>query len=162
MVAMTITSMGLVKMGFNPNYGIDKYFLDRAVGKKEIAELEGLEFQVKLFDGMSKEENDKFVLSSILEVDQMEKEMDKLINAWIDGDVQGLETFFTDNIQKYPELKNLYKKMLDGRNERMVEKIVTYLKSGKKYLIVVGAGHMVGKKGIVQLLKNKGIKLKQL
>jgi uncharacterized protein YbaP (TraB family) len=162
MVAMTITSMGLVKMGFNPNYGIDKYFLDRAVGKKEIAELEGLEFQMKLFDGMSKEENDKFLLSSILEVDRMEKEMDKLISAWIDGDVERLETFFTENIQKYPELKNLYKKMLDGRNERMVEKIVTYLKSGKKYLIVVGAGHMVGKKGIVQLLKNKGIKVEQL
>ena len=162
MVALSITSMSLMKMGFNPNYGIDKYFLDRAVGKKEIAELEGLEFQMKLFDSMSKEENDKFLLSTILEADRMEKEIDKLIDAWIDGDLQEMETFFTDNIQKYPELKNLYEKILDGRNERMVEKIVTYLKSGKKYFIVVGAGHMVGEKGIVQLLKNKGIKIEQL
>jgi len=56
MVAMSIINMELMKLGFNPNYGIDKYFLDKvsestsAPGKKEIVELEGVEYQVKLFE----------------------------------------------------------------------------------------------------------------
>jgi len=162
MVAMTITSMELLKLGFNPDYGIDKYFLDKALGKKEIAELEGLEYQMNLFEGLSKEENDKFLLSSILEADQMEKDIDAMVNAWVFGDTEKMERLLTQNIQKFPELRGLYKKILDDRNEKMVEKIISYLKTGKKYYIVVGAAHMVGKKGIIQLLKEKGFKVDQL
>ncbi|MCP4150559.1 MAG: TraB/GumN family protein, partial [bacterium] len=34
--------------------------------------------------------------------------------------------------------------------------------TGEKYLVIVGAAHMVGEKGLIQLLKNKGYSLKQL
>ncbi|MCP5102540.1 MAG: TraB/GumN family protein [bacterium] len=162
MLAMTITSMKMIKLGFAPTYGIDSYFMGKAAGKKEIAELEGIDFQVKLFDGLSKEENEEFLLSSILEADHIEKEFAGMLDAWVSGDIEKMEKLLTENTQKYPELQNLYKKLLDDRNERMVEKIVTYFKTGKKYLVMVGAAHMVGKKGVVQLLKDKGFKLKQL
>jgi uncharacterized protein YbaP (TraB family) len=168
MVAMSIINMELMKLGFNPNYGIDKYFLDKvsestsAPGKKEIVELEGVEYQVKLFESFSKEEGEKFLLSSVMEANQWEKELDNLVNAWSTGDTEKMEQLLTQNIQKYPELNDLYKKLLDDRNEKMVEKIISYLKTGKTYFIVVGAAHMVGKKGIVQLLKEKGLKVKQL
>ncbi len=170
MVAMSIISMELIKLGFNPNYGIDKYFMDKvsestsasASGKKEIVELEGAEFQVKFFDSFSKEESEKFLLSSVMEANQLEKELENMVNAWSTGDTEKMEQLLTQNIQKYPELKDLYKKLLDDRNEKMVEKIISYLKTDKKYFIVVGAAHMVGKKGIIQLLKEKGLKVKQL
>jgi uncharacterized protein YbaP (TraB family) len=162
MLALTIESMEVMKMGFDPNFGIDKYFMDKAVGKKEIVELEGIGFQVELFDGFSKEENEKFLLSSIMEASRMKKEMNEMVDAWANGDTLKMERFLTENIGKYPELKGMYEKILDGRNERMVEKIAVYLKTGKRYFIVVGAAHMVGEKGIVRLLQKKGIPVKQL
>lgn len=165
MVAFSILERKLVQMGFNPMYGIDMYFLKKAQEeetKKEILGLETVEFQVGLFENFSKEESEKFLLSNILEADQLEKEMDKMIRAWSGGDVESLEKTITENIREYPELIAFYKKLTDDRNARMVKKIISFLNTGKTYFIVVGAGHMVGKKGIVQLLKNKGYTVNQL
>jgi uncharacterized protein YbaP (TraB family) len=162
MVAITVMENKLIRLGFNPTYGIDLYFLKKAEGKKEIQGLETIEFQVSLFDHFSKEEDEKFLLSTILEADQIEKEMGKMITAWSNGDAAALEKIMTENIQEYPELMAFYKKINDDRNVRMVEKIISFLQTGKKYFIVVGAAHMVGKNGIVQLLKDKGYQVNQL
>ncbi|MCX6583084.1 MAG: TraB/GumN family protein [Candidatus Aminicenantes bacterium] len=162
MVAMTISSLELIKLGFNPNLGVDKYFLEKASDKKEIAELEGMEFQINLFESFSKEENDKFLASTIIEADQTAKDIDTLVKAWACGDIEQAEKSINENIHKYPELEAMYKKLLDVRNENMVEKIISYLKSAKKYFVIVGAGHMVGKRGIVQLLQEKGFTVTQL
>jgi len=161
-LAMTVSSMKLLKLGFNPEHGIDVYFLGKASGKKEIAELEGVDFQVKLFEGLSKEENEGFLLSTIKEADRMGKELDDLIDAWATGDTEKMERILKENEKETDGLDNVYKKILDDRNEKMVEKVIDYLKSGKTYFIVAGAAHMVGKKGIIRLLETRGIKTKQL
>jgi len=161
-LAMTVSSMKLLKLGFNPEHGIDFYFLGKASGKKEIAELEGVDFQVKLFEGLSKEENEGFLLSTIKEADRMGKELEDLIDAWATGDTEKMEGILKENEKETGGLDNVYKKILDDRNEKMVEKIIDYLKSEKTYFIVAGAAHMVGGKGIVRLLESRGIKTKQL
>jgi uncharacterized protein YbaP (TraB family) len=160
-LAMTISSMELFKLGFNPNYGIDKYFMDKATGTKEIVELEGVEFQLDIFDSLSNDENDKFLQYTILEANQLKQEVENIINAWSTGDVKKLEMVFKENIKRYPEFKDFFKKINEDRNVKMVDKILSYLKSGKRYFVVIGAAHMVGNRGIVQLLREKGIKVTQ-
>ncbi len=162
MLALTITSMELVKMGFDPNYGIDKYFLEKAAGKKEILELEGIQFQLNLFDGLTREENDQFLFASLQEISGPKEEFDRMIEVWLKGDADLMEDLVTKNIQKFPKLKNLYQKLTDDRNVKMLEKILSFLDQDKSYLIVVGAAHLVGKKGIIQLLRDRGFSLKQL
>ncbi len=162
MLALTITSMELVKMGFDPNYGIDKYFLEKAAGKKEILELEGIQFQLNLFDGLTREENDQFLFASLQEISGPKEEFDRMIEVWLKGDADLMEDLVTKNIQKFPKLKNLYQKLTDDRNVKMLEKILSFLDQDKTYLIVVGAAHLVGKKGIIQLLRDRGFSLKQL
>jgi hypothetical protein len=48
----------------------------------------------------------------------------------------------------------------------MVSKIEQMLKqdgtAGKSYFVVVGSGHLIGKKGIVNALREKGYKIKRL
>lgn len=162
MVAMTVLEKKLIQLGFNPMYGIDLYFLRKAEGKKEIKGLETVEFQLSLFENFSREENEKFLLSTILEADKLEKEMDKMITAWSTGDESAMEKTMMESIREYPELMSFYKKLNDDRNVRMVEQIISFLKTGKKHFIVAGAAHMAGKNGIVQLLKNKGYNISQL
>jgi len=53
-------------------------------------------------------------------------------------------------------------KLFDERNMRMTSKIEGYLNSSGSYFVIVGAGHLVGKRGIVELLKNKGYGVEQL
>jgi uncharacterized protein len=44
----------------------------------------------------------------------------------------------------------------------MVAKIEGFLKTGQTYFVVVGSGHLVGSKGIVNVLKEKGYMVQQL
>jgi uncharacterized protein YbaP (TraB family) len=162
MVAFTVLTVQLMKLGFDARYGVDKYFLDKAAGKKEILELEGLGFQLKMIESFSKEEMEKFMLSSILEADQLGKEMDRMVNAWIKGDVESLGKMFTEGVDNFPELQSFYEKLNDQRNVGMTEKIAKFLQQGKKCFAVVGAAHMIGEKGIVKLLRDKGYTVTQL
>jgi len=162
LLSMTITSFEIIKLGLDPNFGIDKYFLDKALNRKEILELEGAEFQVNLLDSFSAEQQDKFLFYTLNETSKSKKEVEQMVNAWSEGDAFEMEKFLYENIQKFPGLKYIYKKLIDDRNKKMVEKIESFLKRGKKFFIVIGAGHLIGKNGIIQLLRNRGLNLTQL
>lgn len=168
-LALTISGMELMKMGFNPSYGVDKYFIDKAskggfirASKKEIVELEGIEFQINLFDSLTKAEMDSFLFYTLLEISSYSTDLNPMVSAWAKGNVSKMEELVTKSIYKYKKLSHIYKKLVDERNFQMVDKIVLYLNSNKIYFVVVGAAHLVGKNGIVQLLINKGFQLKQM
>ncbi len=161
-LAMTITSFELMKLGLDPNFGIDKYFLDKALKKKEILELEGAEFQVNLLDSFSAEQQDKFLFYTLKEASKSRKQVGGMVKAWSEGNAFEMEKILYESIQNLPELKDFYRKLIDDRNEKMVEKIESFLKTKKKFFIVVGAGHLIGKNGIIQLLRNRGVNLTQL
>lgn len=162
LLAMTITSFELMRLGLDPNFGIDKYFLDKALRKKEILELEGAEFQVNLLDSFPAEQQDKFLFYTLKEASKSRKQIEGMIKAWSEGNAFEMEKILYESIQNLPELKNFYRKLIDDRNEKMVKKIEPFLKTNKKFFIVVGAGHLIGKNGIIQLLRNRGVDLTQL
>lgn len=163
MLAMTLLMYQLTELGFDPMAGIDMHFLNKAnKDKKEIIELEGADFQLDLFESFSKEEGEQFLLTTIKEADTLSGEFNKLVDSWLKGDAEVLEQLLLDETLKSGDAAKLYKKINDDRNVKMTEKIDTYLKSGKRYFVVVGAAHMVGPMGIVQLLKNKGYTVTQL
>ncbi|MGE5341501.1 MAG: TraB/GumN family protein [Candidatus Omnitrophota bacterium] len=163
MVAMIVLNSVLVKLGFAPQYGIDIHFMEKAIsGNKEIRELEGAEFQLNLFETLTPKETESFLMSTVLEAGQLGAAIDRTVNAWKTGDLQTLDRLSVENIKDDSELETFYYKLLDKRNIGMAEKIDSYLKEGKKIFVVVGAAHMTGKNGIVNLLKNKGYNINQL
>jgi hypothetical protein len=44
----------------------------------------------------------------------------------------------------------------------MTSKIQGYLNSGGTYFVIVGSGHLIGERGVVELLKAKGYEVEQL
>ena len=52
--------------------------------------------------------------------------------------------------------------MKTDRNERWLPKIQEWAQGNKNVLVVVGAGHLVGNNGLVELLRKKGLKVTQL
>ena len=87
--------------------------------------------------------------------------MTKTVNAWLAGDAQTMFQNNTSYLSKYPELLPMYKKLNDDRNVTMTQKIQGYMRSGKTYFVVVGAAHLIGPNGIVNLLRNKGYTVTQ-
>jgi uncharacterized protein YbaP (TraB family) len=163
-LAMTLTLIGIQKLGYSPEFGIDKHFAEEAKDKgKEILEVESMEFQLKLLAGMSDDLQAKFLASTIEESANAKERMEKVLEAWSKGDVA---TFDQEMIkkprEKHPEQSEFHVKMIDDRNAGMARKIGEYLKTKDVHFVVLGAAHMVGDKGILRLLEKGGFKVEQV
>ena len=69
----------MLKAGLNPEHGVDKHFypLAQSAGK-EIIPLETVDFQLELITGLSKEEGELLMKSTLKEIDSVQK--DRRIN----------------------------------------------------------------------------------
>ncbi len=160
-LAMSVTSLEIIKLGFDPEIGVDKYFLNKAVGKT-ILELEGVSYQIDLFDKLSDKENDSFLVSSLKEADSLKNNIDSMVNAWQNGDIEKITEIVLKDKTDSMGLNTLYNTIITKRNKAMSGKIEKMLKKGGRYFIIVGAAHLVGEEGILHILGEKGFKLKQL
>jgi uncharacterized protein YbaP (TraB family) len=161
-LALSLASIEIVKLGFDPNYGIDRYFLSKATEKKKIVELESLEYQFKLFSTLSEKDQELFLLYTLKDIKVLEQELDQLVKAWTTGDEKGIELIMTRSIKEDKKLIPIYEKFVVERNRKMVSKIEEYLNEKETIFVVVGAGHLVGNQGIIELLKGKGFLPEQL
>lgn len=161
-IAMTVQMMQAMKLGLNPSLGIDFHFLTKAhKTKKQIDELEGATYQINLFNAFSDKVQKDFLLESIKQLDEENTDLAKLSNAWKSGDDATINSVL-NKAANDPKGKELYKKLLTDRNYEMSEKIENYFKNSKKVFVVVGAGHLVGKEGIIEILAKKGFTIKRL
>ncbi len=161
-LALTLTSLELIKSGFDPNYGVDAYFLSKASGKKKIKELESIDYQIKLLSGFSDSEQEAFLLYTLKDLDSLEKEVGTLIQAWTTGDTKSMESLITKSITEDRRLASVYEKLLYERNNNIVSKIEDYFNTKETHFIIVGAGHLVGERGIIEILRKKGYLVEQL
>ena len=160
-LAMTLSMAKLATLGYTPSNGIDMYFLQKANDKKmPVDELENARMQMELL--LNIPNGDKFLRYTLEQMDKVEEVMKKVDRAWKTGDGDYLKQLLIDDTEtKYPELKQTNETFLYQRNIGMAKKIEAYLNSGKTYFVIVGSGHLVGSKGIVALLKNKGYQVVQ-
>jgi hypothetical protein len=60
------------------------------------------------------------------------------------------------------ESPKLYKRLITDRNRDWIPHLETLMASGKKTLVIVGVGHLVGKDSVINLLKSRGYKVKKM
>jgi hypothetical protein len=161
-LALVLESLELLKLGFDPNYGIDKYFLSRATGKKKIVELESLDYQIDLLSKFSDQEQELFLLYTVKDLRVLRQELDRLTQAWISGDAKGMESMMTRGFAEDRRMSSIYEKLILERNRSMASKIEEFLRNKEIYFAVVGAAHLVGDQGIIEILKGRGYLVEQL
>jgi uncharacterized protein len=161
-LALTLEALELMKLGFDPGQGIDAYFLSKAQGSKKVLELEGVDEQFNLLSSFSDKEQELFLLYTLKDLNLLSDETNRLVKAWSTGNVSGIESIITKTIREDRRLEPIFKRLLDDRNKGMVSKIEGYLQTRETYFVVVGAGHLVGDKGIIRMLKEKGYSVEQL
>ena len=159
-VALTLSAVKLQKLGFDPSYGVDRYLAERAKNSgKPMAGLETLEYQLGIFDQLSPRDQELMLRETLEEMDLLEKSADRIVQAWFKGDTSLLEESLLAGMHQYPEL---YPKLILERNRRWLPQIEQMIKQGGNTLIIVGAAHLVGKDGVVELLKQRGYTVEQL
>jgi uncharacterized protein YbaP (TraB family) len=160
LVAMTLAQLQYMKLGFDPEQGVEKQLERKAqADHKEITGLETLDEQLGLLANMSTDDQAKFLDLTLEEMHEMERETDTLLGAWRSGNAQQLASMLSDEYKVAPVL---YRTLVADRNKRWMPQIEKLLKSDQDYLVVVGALHLVGNGGLLELTKARGFEAKQL
>lgn len=159
MVSLTITTLEAQKAGFDPNFGVDKHFFDRA--KKAGKTVKGLEtaaYQIDRLDAMAEADQDDLVRKTLAEVETERANIKTMADAWASGDAPTLETLLLDSFKESPAV---YERLLVERNRNWMPELETCLDAPRPCFVVVGAAHMVGPDGLVTLLRKKGLTVEQ-
>lgn len=151
---LTIGQKELSKYGFEPQYGIDQKLQQRAISEgKEILQLESFREQIGILSADSIEVQGLSLKASLEEIKTLENDLKELIVAWEHGDVDKMLELTIEASNQYPGLSQQMHNLIDKRNIKMTEIIREYAATSGTYLVVVGALHMGGEGGIIQLLK---------
>jgi len=158
LAAMTLSALPLQMAGMDPSFGLDQHFLDEAGGKR-VDPLETAEWQLRLFTGLPPEMQEKLLASAVEGDADPIAESKELIATWKSGDAARIEGL----VRKHPEGPPEFSRMLlEDRNPHMADAIAHCLETAGHCFMVVGAAHLVGKEGVVDLLGRRGIKVRQM
>jgi uncharacterized protein YbaP (TraB family) len=158
LAAITLTQLHLAQLGFDPQSGIEQRMVTRAAADhKEILGLETVDEQLGILAGLSPKQQTEFLMQTLTEADQVETEINAMVQAWRNGDTVALEKFLLD-MKDSPEI---YRALVADRNRRWMTRLNSMLTERQDYLVIVGAMHLVGKDGVVELLKQRGFKVEQ-
>jgi uncharacterized protein YbaP (TraB family) len=161
-LAMSIETLELQRLDYDPANGIDIYFAGKAAGEKQIVELESFDYQIRLLNGFSDREQELFLLYTLKEMATLQDEIEELMAAWRTGDTKSMERLVTRTLTESPELQPIFAKLFFKRNREMTARIEQLLKGKQTVFVAVGAAHLVGKEGIIEQLRGKGFTEEQM
>lgn len=158
-VAMTMLAVKLQRMGLDPKLGVDHHLAERAKRDgKPTSGLETLEFQLGIFDQLSKREQELMLRETAGELERIDKNVKDIVESWLKGDGERLAALLLAGMRQYPELQQ---KLVIERNRRWLDQIAKLVEQGSNAMVVVGAAHLVGQEGIVDMLKARGLSVEQ-
>jgi uncharacterized protein YbaP (TraB family) len=153
--AEAISQLQLTQLGFQPEAGVEMYFIQRAKNDgKSVAGLETVHDQISLFENMPMDTQAEYLVSSLEQAHDLPQDVDSMVHAWQRGDTQWFQTHLQSDLKQD---SRLYQSILGGRNRKWVPKIEALLNDDKNYLVIVGAAHLAGSGSVIDLLKKDGI-----
>jgi uncharacterized protein YbaP (TraB family) len=126
--------------------------------KKQTIGLETVEFQESILTNIPDSLQLQWLIAFCLNPEQSQKDLKTLISTY---DEQSSEKLYDLIFKTSPELAFLKEEMLDTRNEKWVAFLNQEIKT-KPHFIAVGAGHLAGAKGLLQLFRSLGYTLTAL
>lgn len=143
----------------NWELGVERYLQRRAKGSKSISGLESPKEHNSFFVDLTDREAEALLLILFINAAQEEAGGGSMIKAWRHGDADAVTRTLRESFRDFPSLAG---RLIDFRNRNWIPKIEGYLRSGKTYFVVAGAGHMGGPGGLLALLRARGYGIEQL
>jgi uncharacterized protein YbaP (TraB family) len=157
--ALMLDEAQMSKLGFAAASGVDEQLATRARSDhKTLIGLETVEDQFSIFSQLSLDEQRRYMRYSLASLDSAAGDIDATVAAWRQGDTQGLERLLNEDFKDFPDLR---RRLTVDRNRHWLERIVPMLNDNQDYLVVVGALHLVGTGGLIDLLQKRGWQVSQ-
>jgi uncharacterized protein len=159
-LALALTQIEYLQLGFDPESGVEEQLGRRAhTDNKKIQGLETLEQQINSLAGLSKDDQARFLDLTVTEMHDAERETAEVVGAWRSGNIKKLAALLSEDYDSFP---SLYRALVSDRNRRWLPQIERFLKDDQDYLVVVGALHLVGPGGLLELAKAQGLEPRPL
>jgi len=161
-IALQIVAREAARAGLDPRHGVDRHFAQRAEGTKPVVGLETAASQLEMLAHLPRATQEALLLDTLEHVGDVRSEAEALVDAWARGDDVAVERVFYRSMYEAPELSVYFEQLILGRNETMTKRLASLARDGKLRFVVVGAGHMVGERGIPALLRDYGYRLDEV
>lgn len=136
----------------NPMEGLDKTMQDRAKALgKPVAGLETMDFQMDMLYGRPIAEQAKGLMKTVGDFEGEEQRALELSQSYLAHDLERLHKVMIEE-ESDPED---YERILYSRNDNWVKQLVEEMPQNS-LMVVVGAGHLPGERGVLEQLRKAG------
>ncbi|MEM7201224.1 MAG: TraB/GumN family protein [Planctomycetota bacterium] len=149
---------------------LDQHVLDLALAAgKRTGALESVEEQIGVFVHLQTEEHTQLLANTLDVLERLDREQrsatDELVTLYLGGD----ETRLREHALRFlPREGSLHDKivgeLLQRRNQRLAGRIEATIRShrGISHLFAIGAAHLGGPTGVLQRLRDRGVRLRRV
>ena len=156
-IGFLIQSGEATREDYRPEYGVDLHYMTKArEDGKDVSGLESFDDQISVFRRLAGDDPDSYLMAILQQSDTVMTDIDAVVEAWKRGDLEELERLVSGELKKDPEVNRL---LLTDRNENWIPHIERFLRDSENYLVVVGAGHLIGDNSVVELLRERGYRV---
>ena len=151
---LMLVTARMAKQTASPQSGVDVVLEEEVQrGGKELRYLETLDQQMNLIVPSDRKLELSEFEASLKELRTEKDEFPQLIKAWQSGDTKVLDALLNGQFKNEPEAR---KALLDDRNRAWVQRLEAMLKEKKVFFVTVGAGHLLGRNSVPDLLRRDG------
>jgi uncharacterized protein YbaP (TraB family) len=159
-LGLQLMELQYAQLGFDSQSGVEQQLEQRAqTDGKPTSGLETLTQQLGIFETLTPEQQAKFLDLVVGEMRDVGADTEAVVAAWRAGDAAKLASLLGDEYKSFPAL---YRTLVSDRNRHWVPQIERLLKEKDNYFVVVGALHLVGDGGLLELMRRDGFKAEQM
>lgn len=161
MLSMALMLFEAGRIGLDASLGLDLHLARRAhADGKRVVELESVAMQADLLEGLSAPAQMAMLESTVSGIrdGSLLRDLAALMDAWKRGDADRLHDIAEREFSRLPGPvgQELVQRLYAERNVAMAAQVAAMLSARDVVLVAVGAGHMTGPGGIVNLLRERG------
>ncbi len=154
MMVMSILAQRLL-----PCAGMESYDMNFAKmateQKKELLGLEKVEDQLGVFDAIPDSLEIRSIMNMVNDFESHKKEFSRMSSIYKTQDLDALYQLMAES----PEMMGSQELLLDRRNRNWIPVMESVMKNSTTFF-AVGAGHLAGSHGVLELLRKQGYKVK--
>ncbi|WP_339744456.1 TraB/GumN family protein [uncultured Maricaulis sp.] len=143
-------------LGLDPEAGVEKALLASIAGTgTEVGYFETAEQQVRVLADQPDEVQVRGFAEGLREMERTPDMLDEMVRAWAAGDVETIDRIVNDEMRE--QTPEVYEAVIVQRNRDWVPQIQALLDGEGTVFVAVGAAHLSGENGVVELLRESGI-----
>lgn len=169
-MVVTLLALGdMVKLGYDPALGVDQHLAQLARSNMarttRIAELESVQYQAALMNRLSVEDQWRLLEEALEHIasGRQQRETREMLDAYERADQAGLDRLLR-RIEDDDTLGGKFMRdvLLTERNGPMADKVAALLARENNAVVAVGLLHLLGKNGLPELLRQRGITVERV